>query len=55
MREVKKHWVKDPKTPSGVNCTALCGQINPKRASKKRAVTCKNCQRILAGYTGESK
>lgn len=55
MREVKKHWPKEPKTPSGVNYTALCGKINLKRASKKRSVTCGNCTRILAGYKGEVK
>ena len=55
MREVKKHWPKEPKTPSGVNYTALCGKVNLNRANKKRAVTCKTCQRILAGYTGEVK
>lgn len=55
MCEVKKHWPKEPKTPRGVNYTALCGTVNLKRASKKSAVTCRNCARILAGYQTKEK
>lgn len=56
MREVKKHW-NDGARPrlKGVLLVkqrSLCGRefIFGGFANKKRSVTCKTCQRILAGY-----
>lgn len=59
MREVKKHWNDGtrPKTKGAfyVIQKSLCGRsfIFGGFANAKRKVTCKNCQRILAGYKGK--
>ena len=61
MREAKKHWNDSTRerTRDGVYVKqrSLCGRefVFGGFANKKRAVTCETCQRILAGYTGESK
>lgn len=53
MREQKKHWVK--KQGYYEPSVSLCGKRFITFANAKRKVTCKTCQRILAGYTGEVK
>jgi hypothetical protein len=62
MREVKKHWFRW--VSEGKNWrlkgdaqmqVPLCGLLTTKFANKKRAVTCKTCARILAGYQTKEK
>ena len=61
MREAKKHWFRWQS--EGVNWRMkgyaqlqmpICNAVGyPKFANAKKNVTCKNCQRILRGYTNE--
>lgn len=61
MRETKKHWRgKHPPGGSfmfnGKKITlhrTLCGLSWGAFVISKKAVTCRNCARILAGYQGE--
>ena len=61
MLEIKKHWNDGTRqrTRDGifVKRRALCGReyLFGGFADKKRAVTCKTCARILAGYQTKEK
>ena len=53
-REAKTHWKVKVTALWGAQY-AVCGLLTTKFANKKRAVTCKTCARILAGYQTKEK